>query len=86
VLGFAQPVPGSGTPAAFYPFYNTFKGGQAGCVWGFGGSLPGATTDFGGNAQYGSLLKTTYLTFGGGGATNSVFNNFRQIMSNPCRR
>ena len=41
-------------------------------------------TDFGRNAQYGSLLTTTYLQFGGGGATVNLINNFRQIISNPC--
>jgi hypothetical protein len=80
------PTTDSGTPAAFYPYYSSFKGGQAGCAWGFGGNLPGSTTNFGANAQYGSLLKTTYLAFGGGGSTVQFFNNFRQIMSNPCRR
>ena len=80
------PTTDSGTPAAFYPYYSAFKGGQAGCFWGFGGNLAGSTTNFGANAQYGSLLKTTYLIFGGGGATHRLFNNFRNIMSNPCRR
>ena len=80
------PTTDSGTPAAFYPYYSAFKGGQAGCFWGFGGNLPGSTTNFGANAQYGSLLKTTYLLFGGGGATVQFFNNFRSIMSNPCPR
>ena len=80
------PTTDSGTPAAFYPYYSAFKGGQAGCFWGFGGNLPGSTTNFGANAQYGSLLKTTSLIFGGGGATHRLFNNFRSIMSNPCPR
>ena len=55
-----------------------------GCVWGFGNNLPGATSNFGRNAQYGSLLSTTYLAVGGGGATVQRINNFRQILSNPC--
>jgi len=50
----------------------------------FGNDLPAATTDFGRNAQYGSLLSSTYLAFGGGGATMQRFNNFRQIIPNPC--
>ena len=46
--------------------------------------MPGATTDFGRNAQYGSLLSLTYLVFGGGGKTTNLFNDFRQIIRNPC--
>ena len=42
-------------------------------------------TDFGRNAQYGSLLPSTYLACGGGGATVNRINNFRNIISNPCR-
>jgi hypothetical protein len=53
-------------------------------MWGFGNDLPGATTDFGRHAQYGTLLSSTYLTFGGGGSTVNFFNNFRQILPNPC--
>ena len=53
-------------------------------MWGFGNALPGATTDFGRNAQYGTLLSSTYLVFGGGGSTVNLINNFRQIISNPC--
>jgi len=84
------PTTDKGTPAAFYPFFSAFQHGVRGvpdggrCMWGFGNDLPGATTDFGRNAQYGSLLSTTYLAFGGGGATIQRFNNFRQIMPNPC--
>jgi len=84
------PTTDKGTPAAFYPFFSAFQHGaqnfQAGgrCMWGFGNDLPGATTDFGRNAQYGSLLSLTYLAFGGGGATIQRFNDFRQIISNPC--
>ena len=79
-----------GTPAAFYPFYSAFQDGvpgeqgNNGCMWGFGNDLPGATTDFGRNAQYGSLLELTYLKVGGGGATVQRFNDFRNILSNPC--
>src|SRR5215472_54490 len=76
------PTTDKGTPAAFYPFFSALR--QGGCLWAFGNDLPGASTDFGRNAQYGSLLKTTYLQFGGGGATVNRFNNFRQILRNPC--
>jgi len=84
------PTTDKGTPAAFYPFFSAFQNGvqdeqgDGGCLWAFGNDLPGATTDFGRNAQYGSLLSSTYLVFGGGGATIQRINNFRQIMSNPC--
>jgi hypothetical protein len=84
------PTTDKGTPAAFYPFFSAFQNGvqneqgNGGCVWGFGNNLPGATTDFGRNNQYGSLLSSTYLAFGGHGATIQRINNFRQIISNPC--
>jgi hypothetical protein len=83
------PTTDKGTPAAFYPFFSAFQNGVqderggGGCAWAFGNQLPGAT-DFGRNAQYGSLLSTTYLAFGGHGATINRINNFRQIISNPC--
>ena len=84
------PITDKGVPVAFYPFFSIFSGGMqneqgnGGCVWAFGNRLPGAATDFGGNTQYGSLLETTYLAFGRGGASTVRFNNFRQILSNPC--
>jgi hypothetical protein len=80
------PLTDSGQPAAFYPFYSAFQqeGGDAqGCMWGFGNSLPGAN-DFGRNAQYGSPISNNYLAFGGGGATVVRFNDFRQVLANPC--
>jgi hypothetical protein len=82
------PTTDKGTPAAFYPFFSAFQNGvrneqRGGCVWAFGNHLPGAN-DFGRNAQYGSLLSSTYLAFGGGGATTHLINDFRQVMSNPC--
>jgi hypothetical protein len=87
------PTTDKGTPAAFYPFFSAFLNGDragpsdggngGGCVWTFGNHVPGGT-DFGRNAQYGSLLTSTYLAFGGGGATVNEINNFRQIMLNPC--
>ena len=84
------PITDKGTPAAFYPFFSAFQNGVqdeqtgGGCMWGFGNNLPGATTNFGQNTQYGSPLSSTYLAFGGGGATIQRFNNFRQIIPNPC--
>jgi hypothetical protein len=84
------PTTDKGTPAAFYPFFSAFQNGVQGtpgggrCMWGFGNDLPGATTDFGRNAQYGTLLTSSYLIFGGGGASRQLINNFRQIIPNPC--
>jgi hypothetical protein len=80
------PTTDKGTPAAFYPFFTTLQpqGEGNGCRWAFGNDLPGATSNFGRNAQYGSLLSSTYLIFGGGGATHDLINNFRQIRTNPC--
>ena len=91
------PTTDKGTPAAFYPFFSAFQHGGANaalqtppsgaggrCMWAFGNDLPGASTDFGRNAQYGSLLTSTYLAFGGHGATVNLINNFRQILPNPC--
>jgi hypothetical protein len=80
------PTTDDGQPAAFYPFFSTLHGnGQGhGCLWAFGNDLPGGN-DLGRNAQYGSLLTSTYLAFGGGGATVNRINNFRNIISNPCR-
>ncbi len=83
------PTTDKGAPAAFYPFFSAFQNGVrdeqggGGCLWAFGNHLTGAN-DFGRNAQYGSLLTTTYLAFGGHGATVNRINNFRQIISNPC--
>jgi hypothetical protein len=79
------PTTDKGTPAAFYPFFSAFQHRQflGGCKWAFGNDLPGAN-DFGRNAQYGSLLPLTYLIFGGHGASRVLFNDFRQIISNPC--
>ena len=59
-------------------------GSGHGCIWAFGNNLPGSN-DFGRNAQYGSLLSSSYLIFGGGGAAHNLINNFRNIISNPCR-
>ncbi len=83
------PTTDKGTPAAFYPFFSAFQNGvknergDGGCMWAFGNHMPGAN-DFGRNAQYGSLLASTYLVFGGGGTTTQLINNFRQVIPNPC--
>jgi hypothetical protein len=80
------PTTDKGTPAAFYPFFSALhpRGRGNDCLWAFGNDLPGASTDFGGNAQYGSLLTTASLVFGGHGATVNLIDNFRQILPNPC--
>jgi hypothetical protein len=91
------PFDDQGNPVAFYPTFSTVGGGGSGdrgtrssgenggsgsgCLWGFGGALPGTTNDFGRQAQWGSLLLTTYLS---GHGTINRFNNFRQILANPC--
>jgi hypothetical protein len=83
------PTTDKGQPAAFYPFFSAFQHGvhdeqeneNGGCMWAFGNDLPGAT-DFGRNAQYGSLLNLTYLA--AGGTTIQRFNDFRQVIPNPC--
>jgi len=84
------PTTDKGAPVAFYPFFSAFQNGVPGqqgnkaCMWGFGNDLPAATTNFGGSTQYGSLLAQHYLVLGGDGAVTTRFNDFRQIMSNPC--
>jgi hypothetical protein len=92
------PIDDAGNPVAFYPFFSTVGGSgsadngtrssgangrsENGCLWGFGNELPGGTNDFGRQAQWGSLLSTTYLS---GLGTINRFNNFRKVLStNPC--
>ncbi len=87
------PTSDDGTPAAFYPFYsitpnNGFGrddsfGGRQGCVWQFGNNIPGEFTNFGGDAQYGSLLKLDYTAKGGG--VIQRYEDFRNILRrDPC--
>jgi hypothetical protein len=42
------------------------------------------SSDYGKVSQYGSLLSLKYLLVGGHGATTQRFNDYRQILSNPC--
>jgi hypothetical protein len=77
------PTTDDNQPIAFYPFFSTTSVGGT-CNWQFGNSIPGDTNEFGQVNQYGSLLPLEYLAFGGGGATNIRFNDFRQVISNPC--
>lgn len=77
------PITDNGDPAAFYPFFSNATV-RDNCLWKFGNSIPGNTREFGRNAQYGSLLPLPYTAFGGGGAAETLFLNFRKIISNPC--
>jgi hypothetical protein len=79
------PTTDDGAPANFYPFYSIGTVRDQ-CTWLLGNDIPGVTSnDFGKNSQYGPLLSLTYLAFGGGGATLSRFNDFRNVLnSNPC--
>ncbi len=77
------PQTDAGTPAKFYPFFTTTNV-RGRCNWQFGNDIPGETNNFGRNNQYGALLPLTYLAFGGGGSTLVRFNDFRNIISNPC--
>lgn len=74
------------TPANFYPYF-TAAAREDSCQWTFGANIPELTTnDYGKNAQYGALLKLVYPLSGGGGATTSRYNDFRQILGSvPCR-
>jgi hypothetical protein len=77
------PQTDKGLPAVFYPFYSTTKLKTAlGCYWQFGSDIPGEISDFGQNAQYGTLLQQSYTTTGG--STNERYNDFRNIIPNPC--
>jgi hypothetical protein len=77
------PTTDDGTPALFYPYYS-ITNGPSGCLWQFGDAIPGTTNDFGGVAGYGHLIHPLYLLFGGGGKTVRRYNDFRNIMANPC--
>ena len=73
---------------AFYPIYTTglATGWLGSCGWRLGGpNLPSTYNTFGGTstAEYGPLLQSVYQS----GASGVVFryNNFRQIVSNPCQ-
>ncbi|HJQ02158.1 MAG TPA: hypothetical protein VJ851_11190 [Jatrophihabitans sp.] len=76
------PPTDDGAPANFYPYYSS---GHAlgGCAWTVGQDYPGfSTNDYGKLHQYGSLLKVTYPTKGGG--TESLYSDFQKFVSNPC--
>ena len=85
----SDPSPGSGcvnppVGASFYPIYSTrTDGGQ--CTWQLGGAnIPGTTNTFGGNsaAEYGPLLSLFYPA--PNGQPQYIYEDFQQIISNPC--
>jgi hypothetical protein len=74
-----NPPPG----AEFYPLFTT-RNTLLGCQWQLGGAnIPGTKNTFGGTstAEFGPLLPLAYPTVGG---SVTRFNNFRQIIDNPC--
>jgi hypothetical protein len=90
------PITDDGSAASFYPFFSIHNSGGQGdralaadrqgqCGWLLGNDVPGlTTTDFGKNAQYGSLLALEYLNVGTPG-TNFRYNDYRQVLNtNPC--
>jgi hypothetical protein len=81
------PPTDDGQPAEFYPFFSSTGHHAGDCRWLIGNTVPGLTrADYGKQSQYGTLLPLTYLVFGGGGTTRTVFNDFRQVLAhNPCR-
>ena len=78
------PTTDDGQPVQFYPFYSSVST-TWGCRWAIGDDPTGTISDFGRNSQYGPLLNSNYIAFGGGGATVTRYNSFRNILSNnPC--
>jgi hypothetical protein len=77
------PTTDEGTPAQFYPFYSTTNVGGH-CYWQFGNDLPGMISNFGQNGQYGTLLQQSYTLTGGGGVPVERYNDFRNMIPNPC--
>ena len=76
------PITDTGQPAAFYPFYTTSRTFD-GCVWEFGNNIPDEISNFGENAEYGSLLGQNYTIKGGGYQLR--YNDFENILPrNPC--
>ena len=79
------PQTDEGLPAVFYPFYSSTRIKTAlGCYWQFGNDIPGEISNFGQNGQYGTLLQQSYTQ--PGGHTAELYNDFRNIIPNPCRQ
>jgi hypothetical protein len=76
------PQTDNGGPATFYPFFSDTKKGGGGCIWQFGNDIPGEISDFGQNGQYGTLTPLDYTN--PGGSSSNFFEDFRNIMPNPC--
>ncbi len=78
------PTTDDGTPAAFYPYYTVARHG-GNCVWVYGNTYAGVTTNnFGKNAQYGTYDTGVDYT-GAGGVPFAKADDFRNILSsNPC--
>jgi len=79
-----NPPPG----ANFYPIFTTTraKGHGGSCMWQEGGTyIPGTKKTFGGTstAEYGPLLQLVYP--GPGFQPTFRYNDFRQVIENPCR-
>ncbi len=77
------PITDDGQKAKFYPYFSSGKRGAA-CRWTIGTHVPGfSTNDYGRVAQYGPLLRLTYIN---GHGTIKRYNDFRKVLStNPCK-
>ena len=92
VEGTCDPVTGNGCtltpqtdqggPATFYPFFSDTNKGGGGCIWQFGNDIPGQISNFGANGQWGSLVPLDYTN--PGGSSSNFFEDFRNIIPNPC--
>jgi len=76
------PQADDGFPATFYPFFTDTNKGGGGCIWQFGNDIPGEISNFGQNGQYGTLTPLDYTN--PGGSSSNFFEDFRNIMPNPC--
>jgi hypothetical protein len=82
-------APPNNSAAQFYPIFTTgvATGKLGACQWREGGpSLPQTLDTFGGNSttEYGPLESVLYQT--GAATAGSRYNDFRQIVNNPCQR
>ncbi len=77
------PPTDEGVPAQFYPYYSTGTA-LGGCAWTVGQAYPGfSTNSFGGEQQYGQLLKVAYT--GPNGRGTYSYNDYQNILpGNPC--
>jgi hypothetical protein len=85
--GCSNPPPtDDGQPATFYPYFSTIRTGPHACMWGIGSTLPHTINNFGGSstAEFGPLYRENYYLFGGGGATLTRYNDYQNVVSNPC--